>query len=731
MTGATGTNGPTGSTGATGATGNGGPTGSTGATGNAGPSGSTGATGQVGANGQQLFSQDNTGLQIFTYPTVGRSLLFGSTSGANQSTTSTASALINLNGTTGNVSIRSFGPGELSGKSVLIVDQYENQDIMTASASGVTKMKLDNVGNMYFEKFIDIGNASGTYYVDPAGSTTSVYIAGDIISDNSSFSIESTSNQNILITAGTGDIILGGADSTGAEVCVSLDGATCTGKIDAGTVDPPYTIDGKNYATYVSSMTGVKEETVGTITTSEYVAGIGYRAVIDFTKVAEASDLWLFSRTTDLKRNSDQLVVLLSPNKPVKTWYSFNPETLTLSLYSSRPSEMSYRLTAPRYDWQEWANIRDPNDRKGFIVDYQSDWWTTSGSEMPIEDSLASVLIEPLTASASGRLFRIRDTATNTIIEETLALSQSIIANLQTGVLTAIEGTINSFTAQSIKTDTISPLGESDSVNVKLSQTQTFGILNEANQQVAAIDNQGNATFDGTLTSEALVVNSDASISGELTAESVNTTDVTTKEASVSGTLFANNIVGTFGNLTDKLAAIETNVATLSALPTITPAPIIVESSESAALLSAVSVNNGDMVVNTNLFVLGDTALSSTSITGSLLVDGIIHFTQNMIETVGETLYIQKNKLANVDLLNGTFLVDIYNRIFVKGDLFVSGNTTVDGILGASTIKPNGNGLTFDLYSRSLHLKRLLQPHHHQALRLFSSVGQTNQSLQA
>ena len=103
------------------------------------------------------------------------------------------------------------------------------------------------------------------------------------------------------------------------------------------------------------------------------------------------------------------------------------------------------------------------------------------------------------------------------------------------------------------------------------------------------------------------------------------------------------------------------------------------------------------MVVNTNLFVLGDTALSSTSITGSLLVDGIIHFTQNMIETVGETLYIQKNKLASVDLLNGTFLVDIYNRIFVKGNLFVSGNTTVDGVLGASTIKPNGNGLTFDL----------------------------------
>ena len=678
-TGATGVQGPTGSTGATGATGVQGPTGSTGATGAtgvAGPSGSTGATGQLGANGQQLFSQDNTGLQIFTYPTVGRSLLFGSTSGPDQSTTSTASALINLNGTTGNVSIRSFGPGNLSGKSVLIVDQFETQDIMTASASGVTKMKLDTAGNMYFEKFIDIGNSSNTYYLDPASSTTSLYIAGDIISDNSSFSIQSTSNQNILITAGTGDIILGGANSTGAEVCVSLDGATCTGKIDAGTVDPPYTIDGKNYATYVSSMTGVKEETTGTIVTRQYVPNVGYRAVIDFSTVADGSDLWLFSRVANLKQNSDQLVVLLSPQTNTRAWYSFDKTALTLSLFTAKPATVSYRLTAPRFDWQEWANIRDPNDRKGFIVDYQSDWWTTSGSEVLFEDSLASVLIEPITASESGRLFRIRNTATNTTIEETLALSQSIIANLQTGLFTAIQATIDSLSTQSItspiaeintlKTDTISPL-DTGNVSVKLTDNQLFDIVNDHNNRVTTFDNAGNATLSGSLTVE--------------------------KDATISGTLHADTIVGTFGNLSQKLQSLDDAVASVSS----TPSFIIVESSESAELAHAVSVNNGDLVVNTNLFVLGETALSQTSITGSLLVDGIIHFTQNIIETVGETLYIQKNKLANVDLLDGTFIVDIYNRIFVKGDLFVSNNATVDGVLGASTIKPNSNGLTFDL----------------------------------
>jgi hypothetical protein len=83
-----------------------------------------------------------------------------------------------------------------------------------------------------------------------------------------------------------------------------------------------------------------------------------------------------------------------------------------------------------------------------------------------------------------------------------------------------------------------------------------------------------------------------------------------------------------------------------------------------------------------------------------LLIDGVIHFAQNVIETIGETLYIQRSKLANVDILDGTFIADIYNRIFVNGNLFVSGDTKINGVLGASTISPiNGGNLTFDLSS--------------------------------
>ena len=646
----------------------------------------------MGANGENLFTQTNN--LIYPYPVVNRSLALGSSTFSptdNPSTTATASALILLNGDTGKISgqFATISNDLLSintGRAALIVNQRETQDILTASASGITKMKLDIAGNMYFEKFVDIGNSSGTYYIDPASSTTALYIAGDIISDNTSFSIASTSNQNLSIIApGTGVVMIGDTtNSAGAEVCITLDGTTCTGKIDAGTVDPPYTIDGKNYATYMPSMTGVKEETTGTIVTNQYISGVGYRAIIDFSTVADGSDLWLFSRVTNLKQNSDQLVVLLSPQTNTRAWYAFDKVSLTLSLFTAKPATISYRLTAPRFDWQEWANIRDPNEQKGFIVDYQSDWWTGSGNGQTPEDPLLHLVIEPLTEPVSGQLFRIRDTQTNATIEETMALSRSLIANLQTGLFTAIEGTINTFTAQfiispvaninTLQTDTISPLGN-NTVSVKLTDQQRFGVINDQNKPVALFDNNGNATLSGNLTVE--------------------------QDASIAGTLFAKSIIGTFGDLSEKLHTLEEGVASLSAVPLATPSalppPIIIQSSESAALANAVSVMDGDLVVNTNLFVLGETSLSQTSITGSLLVDGMIHFTQNIIETIGETLYIQKNKLANVDILDGTLIMDIYNRIFVTGDLFVSGNTTVNGVLGVSTIKPTANGVTIDL----------------------------------
>jgi cytoskeletal protein CcmA (bactofilin family) len=589
-----------------------------------------------------------------------------------------------------------------TGRAAAIFDQFENQDIISASASGVTKFRVENDGDVTGERFVDLGNAAGTYYIDPANGTTSIMVDGNIISDGA-FSITSNGNNNITIGAGTGLIILGNGDRSAgdsAEVCISVDGSTCTGRINAGTYDPPYTINGNNYATYLAGMTGVKEETTGTITTNDYVAGVGYRAVIDFTTEPEGTDLWLFSRTTDLKRNADQFVVLLSPSSNTRAWYGFDRNTLKLSIYTSRPSEVSYRLTAPRYDWENWSTTRSNDDPDGFIVDYDNGWWSSSGPDAEIIDPLADLAIEPIDASASA--YRIHNSISNEIIEDSAAFARLMIANLQTGLIQSINGlfgrvvvteSITSPVADitSLRTNSISPIAtESGTISFDLNESQEVTIQNtQTNEVVTSFDALGNATLSGTLTAENIDVTGDATITGDLTSDTI-----TTQDATIAGQLFADRIVTSFGDLDTRFQSLENSLSTLgTSSGQLTPPP-----SSSPSLGNAVIVNDGNVTVNTDLFVLGDTLLSSTAITGSLLIDGIIRFAENVIETIGETLYIQKNKLANVDILNGTILVDIYNRIFMRGNLAVSGDTTVGGVLGIGTISPvTGGDLTINL----------------------------------
>jgi hypothetical protein len=157
-----------------------------------------------------------------------------------------------------------------------------------------------------------------------------------------------------------------------------------SGKIDVGTVDPIYTIGGRRYATYLPAMTGVKEETAGIIFMENGKCKMEnkkgecerYEYVLDLKEADEGSDLWLFAKTADLKDNFEKMAVLLSPGFDGRAWYEKDSEHLQLKIFAapapyslpSTPSyEVSYRLTAPRFDAAEWSNISQ-SDSPGFIM---------------------------------------------------------------------------------------------------------------------------------------------------------------------------------------------------------------------------------------------------------------------------------------------------------------------------------------------------------------------------
>ncbi|HOH85072.1 MAG TPA: hypothetical protein PLS17_00005, partial [bacterium] len=149
-----------------------------------------------------------------------------------------------------------------------------------------------------------------------------------------------------------------------------------TSKLDVGTVDPIYTIGGQKYATYMAGMTGVKEETSGALVLNKQSAGL-FMAKLDFQKAPEGSDIWLFGRTTNLIDNQehfDQTSCLLTPNFAGQTWYEKDWDGRSINIFA-RPDninrasiEVSYRLTAPRFDQKQWTNYSD-SESEGFNLD--------------------------------------------------------------------------------------------------------------------------------------------------------------------------------------------------------------------------------------------------------------------------------------------------------------------------------------------------------------------------
>ncbi len=67
--------------------------------------------------------------------------------------------------------------GAVTGQALVQINELGNQDIFTASRSGLTRMRIDNDGYVHSQRFVDLANSA--YYLDPAATGTSLNAAGD------------------------------------------------------------------------------------------------------------------------------------------------------------------------------------------------------------------------------------------------------------------------------------------------------------------------------------------------------------------------------------------------------------------------------------------------------------------------------------------------------------------------------------------------------------------------
>lgn len=229
-------------------------------------------------------------------------------------------------------------------------------------------------------------------------------------------------------------------------------GAAGDGKIDVGTVDPPYTINGEKYATYMSGMVGVKEEVVGNIATTEYVENIGYRKLIDLDQQPKGSDIWLFAMTTEIKKNIDKLSVLLTGEGQTKSWYELDKTNNILAIYSSSPTNVSYRLTAPRFDSHKWSNIRTEG-ATGFVLN-------TEDGGQNINSQFDETSNPNFIAQLDGTYKLVN--GQKEILEVTTA-KNSLVANLQAGAAIVNDLLVDNLT---IRRKLVSPIADIDQLKV-------------------------------------------------------------------------------------------------------------------------------------------------------------------------------------------------------------------------------------------------------------------------
>jgi len=166
-------------------------------------------------------------------------------------------------------------------------------------------------------------------------------------------------------------------------------------------------------------------------------------------------------------------------------------------------------------------------------------------------------------------------------------------------------------------------------------------------------------------------------------------------------TLYADRIISKFGSF-DELkttTASATYITNITNIFNATPSSDLVSPPSDAtdsgildlgtspdATMSANIQINKDVTITSSLGVIGMTTLGATTISDSLMIDGSLLLTNSRIESAGDTLYLQKGKLADVSIMDGALVVDTHGNVALSGDLAVAGT------IATNTISPLGDG---------------------------------------
>ena len=582
-----------------------------------------------------------------------------------------------------------------TGKALAVFDQIENQDIFTASAAGITRFVIKNDGRLGINTFQSPTGVNPTSVLQVYGLSTQpiASISGK------------TSGPTLLLTNdGTGDILaasVSGVQKFRINAAGDLIVGDGSGKIYGGGFDPLFTIDGKKFSTYASGINGMKEEYIGSANLAYDAAAGGYAYTLDFNNFEYGSELWTFSRVID--PDLTKVNVLLTPTSQARTWFRRDPVNRKLILYSDRPTSVTFRFTAPRFDYALYPSSNHSHDIAGLQAP-AAPGTTGTGEADPMDSFFASLSIQ-----FNNGLFVVLDGFGN-IVHRVDGFSNLIAANLEAGFIHARSITADTLSAGSaslgnatantfaVAANTITIGGQDirqfiiDTVTAAgFGQNTIISPLAEVEtiktNTIRPLADGGDITVKGKLIAEsdksatdssvvALDVRGSATISGSLATNSI-----LTNEATIAGTLRAGNIIaGNIQGLEDKISSVASQFV-----------------NNHAATLAVGTVRADFGIFEQGITSMGPITSNILTATDQLAVGSNFTITNNAINTVGSDLAIQSLRQGNIAFQGGLIRMDTDGNMSVNGNFNLLGKIdAVHGVFSGTLTTP---ALATDLIS--------------------------------
>ncbi len=232
-------------------------------------------------------------------------------------------------------------------------------------------------------------------------------------------------------------------------------------------------------------------------------------------------------------------------------------------------------------------------------------------------------------------------------------------------------------------TNFISPLASGSAISVSLDDS-TFTIHADktaTSAAVATIDNQGNASFSGTLRTKRLIADSIdglddklATLAAALNQQNANPSIYNSISATPTPTVSLQNPTSSESGQTNPTTndqGLTTNIASFS------------------GQLGYIPNFKADFGTFTQgLIALGPTSLTDVAISNSLHIGSSMTIEDNSINTIGTDLNIQPFRQGNLSLMGSSVVIDTDGNLNVNGNANFAKDVTIKGKLTARLIAP-------------------------------------------